>query len=253
MEARASDVGRDPVNRPMFLPAAAVLAVFGAVLVGVVPEVASVLPWGNRPEPNAAQLAATTVGILMLTGAGLWWVARSMTASPAWLALTVAYNSGIVVVKFILSPAAYRSITETSLAQYVWVGVGVMVLYAAGLMAVYLVAMRNRAPREWSRASKLGLIVGLLAFAMASRFLASLALERAAADYLGHVFSGAGLWLPALIVVVSLLAVEAFDVAAHPGPGGDGAAGLQASLVTGLGLIAVYHALWALYMVRLFS
>ncbi len=258
MEAKSPDVKPHPGNGrrlPAVSPVGAVcvLAVAGIVAVSVVPEVASVLPWGDRPEPNAAQLAATTVGIFLLTGAGLWWVANTSGLGSAWLALAFAYNTGIVVVKFIVSPAAYRESRHTTLAQYVWVGVAVMVLYAAGLGAVYLVARRNRAPRRWTWSSKVVVVLGLLAFALASRFLATVALEQAAADYLGHVFSGAGLWLPALIVGVSVLAVQAFDVAAHPAAGGDAAADLETTLVTGVALIAVYHALWALYMVRLFS
>lgn len=90
-------------------------------------------------------------------------------------------------------------------------------------------------------------------FALVSRFLASVMLGRATEDYLRTVFRGAGLWLPALVVVVALLAVEAFDRAAHP-VGQDAAAVplLRTLLLTGLALIAAYHGLWALFMMRLF-
>ena len=67
-------------------------------------------------------------------------------------------------------------------------------------------------------------------------------LGEAASDYLDRVFSGSGWWLPAFIAAASLAAVAAFDRAAH----------LQAALGIGLGLIVVYHALWVLFMLRLF-
>jgi len=250
MDGPGSSVRASPLASAV--QAGLALAVLGTVAVVAAPELAPALPWGDRPEPNPAQVALTTLAILALTAAGLWWVTRSLGSSPAWLGLAFAYNAGIALVKFVVSPAAYSNHRQTSLAQYLAVGVAVMALYAAGLVAVYRLARRHRTPLVWTWASKLPLVLGLLVFAMASRFLASVALDSAAAGYLGHVFSGAGLWLPALIVGVSVFAIQAFDAAAHPGAG-NGVAQLDATLAIGLGLVAVYHGLWALYMVRLFS
>ena len=112
------------------------------------PELASLLPYGDRPEPNEAQLAITALGLIALTAAYLyvaWNVAR---LSPAWAGLMFAYNAAIVVAKFILSPAALHNAPGTTLAQHVWVGMAVLLLYVAGLVTVYAVALRNRAPRR---------------------------------------------------------------------------------------------------------
>ena len=240
------------------VPAAWALAGFaavGIVAVATLPELSSVLPRGDDPEPNPTQVATTALAMLLLTGAYLFVVASSTAElTLPVLAPMFGYNAGIVVLKFVLSPAAYHNSAETTLAEYLWIGLAVMVIYAAALAAIHAVARRNRAPRAWSWPSKLTVVAGVLAFALVSRLLAALVLGRATEDYLRNVFQGAGLWLPTTIVVVALLAVEAFDRAGHPVDGDTGALPLlRTSLLTGLGLIAVYHGLWAILMVRLFS
>ena len=111
------------------------VALLGLVAVIQLPEMASLLPYGDRPEPNEAQLAITALGLIALTAAYLyvaWNVAR---LSPAWAGLIFAYNAAIVVAKFILSPAALHNAPGTTLAQHVWVGMAVLLLYVAGLVS----------------------------------------------------------------------------------------------------------------------
>ena len=228
------------------------VAILGLVAVIQLPELASLLPYGDRPEPNEAQLAITALGLIALTAAYLyvaWNVAR---LSPAWAGLMFAYNAAIVVAKFILSPAALHNAPGTTLAQHVWVGMAVLVLYVAGLGTVYAVALRNRAPATWSWSAKAIVVVGLLAFALVSRYVVALALGRAASDYLRDVFLGAGLWLPAMIGAAAVAAVAAFDRAAHPPAGIDPTAALRTTLAVGLALLAVYQGLWVVYMLQLF-
>ncbi len=252
---RRASAGATRRSGPALLPAPwalAAVAFLGLVAVVQLPELASLLPYGDRPEPNEAQLAITALGLIALTAAYLyvaWNVAR---LSPAWSALTFAYLAAIVVAKFILSPAALHNAPGTTLAQHVWVGMAVLVLYVAGLGTVYAVAGRNRAPRTWSWTSKAILVVGLVAFALVSRYVVALALGRAVADYQRDVFLGAGLWLPAMIGAAALAAVAAFDTAGHPPAGLDPAAALRTTLVVGLTLLAVYQGLWVVYMLQLF-
>ncbi len=223
---------RDGQDAPALVPAPWALfaiALLGLVAVIQLPEMASLLPYGDRPEPNEAQLAVTALGLIALTAAYLyvaWNVAR---LSPAWAGLTFAYNAAIVVAKFILSPAALHNAPGTTLAQHLWVGMAVLLLYAGGLAVVYAVALRNRSPGTWSWSSKAIVVVGLLAFALVSRYVVALALGRAASDYLRDVFLGAGLWLPAMIGAAALAAGAAFDRAAHPPAGLDPAASLRTS------------------------
>ncbi len=222
----------------------------GAVL--LLPEVAPVLPWGDRPEPNEVQLAVTSLGVLVVTALYLTAAQRTIGLSRSWLALAFGYNALIVVVKFILSPASFHNSPEVTLSEHLWVGVTVMVLYAVALTAVYVVARRNQRPRRWGWPSKLGLVLALLVLALVSRYLAAVALGRAASEYLRDVFVSAGPWLPLLIVAASFLAVEAFDRAAHPGGGHLPAESLRCAFGVGLGLVVAYHGLWVVFMLRLF-
>ncbi|MBW3547722.1 MAG: hypothetical protein KY452_06260 [Actinobacteria bacterium] len=240
--------------RPL-VPAPAVLALcalLGLAAVLLLPETASLLPWGDRPAPNETQLAVTSLGLQVLTGGYLYAVHTITGLSAAWGALAFGYNSAIIVVKFILSPASYYNSAEATLSQHLWVGIAVMLLYVAALAVIYAVARRNQHPRRWAWPSKLGLVLALLVFAIVSRYVAAVALGRAATDYLEHVFAGAGLWLPVFIVVASWLAIEAFDRAAHRPDSSGPDAFLRAAFGTGLALIAVYHGLWVVFMLRLF-
>ncbi|MGI9120862.1 MAG: hypothetical protein ACR2G7_12205 [Acidimicrobiales bacterium] len=237
------------VVAPGALVACAALGL-GAVL--LLPEVAPVLPWGDRPEPNEVQLAVTSLGVLVVTALYLTAAQRTIGLSRSWLALAFAYNALIVVVKFILSPASFHNSPETTLAEHLWAGIVAMVLYVVALTAVYAVARRNQHPRRWAWPSKLGLVLALLVLALVSRYVTAVALGRAASEYLRDVFVSAGPWLPLLIVAASFLAVEAFDRAAHPvGPARPGAT-LRSSFGIGLGLVVAYHALWVVFMLRLY-
>lgn len=224
-------------------PAAlAAIAVAGVAGVLVLPEVAPALPRGGDPEPNATQLAITSAGLLALTATYLYLAAREASLDTAWLVLAFTYNAAIVVVKFILSPASFHQTPESELTDYLAVGLAVMLLYGAGLIAVFLVARRQRAAGSWSSTAKAGLVVALVLFAMASRYIAAVVLGEAASDYLDRVFSGTGWWLPAFIAAASLAAVAAFERATD----------LPAALRVGLALIVLYHVLWAIFMLRLF-
>jgi len=148
----------------------------------------------------------------------------------------------IVVVKSILSPASFRRNEQAELSNDLGVGVTVMLLYIAALVAVFLMARRYRVAGGWPLPAKAGLVIALLVFAMVSRYVAALVLGEATGDYLDHVFSGAGVWLPALTAVAAATAAVAFDRAPD----------LPAALGIGVALVVVYHALWVPFMLRLF-
>jgi hypothetical protein len=251
-------VRRQAVDARAFVPPGWALAAFvllGLLAVHFVPGLASAFPRGDEPEPNPTQLALTALAVVVLTAAYLSVLNRPAAGwTVAALALVFGYNAGIVVLKFVLSPAAYHNSPDTTLGEYLWIGLGVMVIYGAGLLGVHAVARRNRAPATWSWASKLTVVAGVLVFALLSRLVAAVILGRATEDYLRGVFRGGGWWLPAMVVGVTMLAVEAFDRAGHAVADGDQAAvRLRAALLVGLTLIVLYHGLWVAFMVRLFG
>jgi hypothetical protein len=237
------------------LPAPATLAACGVVGLAAVlllPEMASVLPWGDRPEPNEVQLAGTSLGVLLLTAGYLCVATRVTGLGASWGLLAFGYNAALVVVKFVLSPASYYHSPRTALSEHLWVGISVMLLYAGALGAIFAMVRRYQGSRPWPWPAKLGLVAALVVFAMACRYVVALVLGRTASDYLRHVFAGAGIWLPALIASASFLAVETFDRAAHASASRGPEASLRATFAVGLALIGVYHGLWVVFMMRLF-
>jgi hypothetical protein len=128
-----------------------------------------------------------------------------------------------------------------TLTEYLWLGAGVLVLYLAGLSAIYWVSGRYR-DRTWPLASKIAVVACLLVFAAGSRYLAAHILTDDVSDYLADAFRGAGIWLLALLLGSVIAAVEAFD---RPGR--------ERAFRVGLSVIVIYHAVWAIFMYRLFG
>lgn len=244
----AGEVMRPLVPEPRVL---ALCALVGLAAVLFLPDTASVLPWGDRPQPNEAQLAVTSLAVQALTAAYLYAVHNTTGLSAAWGILALAYNTAVIAVKFVLSPASYLNSPETTLAEHLWVGITVMLLYLVALAVIHAIACRNQHPPRWAWPSKLALVLALLTFAILSRYVAAVVLGRAASEYLAHVFAGAGLWLPLFIMVASWLAIEAFDRAARA-PEYRGPDALRTALGAGMALIALYHGLWVVFMLRLF-
>ncbi|HZA39907.1 MAG TPA: hypothetical protein VFA00_04700 [Actinomycetota bacterium] len=158
----------------------------------------------------------------------------------SWVASTCIYATGLAIVKFIMSPISFDKSSEITLGEFVAAGLAVVPLYLAALGVVYVSASRQRG--VWPSASKLRL-AGLLALlAVATRFLVALVLGTAS-EYLESL-AGAGLVLPVVIVVGSLAVMESFDRA---GPL------LKAALRVSVVIVVVQHAMWVVYMYRLFQ
>ncbi len=222
-------------------PALAALGVLGLVTVLVLPTVGADLPWETDPPPNATQLAVSGFAVLLLTAGCIWAIARSHGWTRPTALLTLAYLAGISAVKFVLSPASFHNEPDAELSEYLWLGVAVMVLYVAALVAVYRVVPRAE-EGNWSPMWKPGAVAGVLAFALVTRYVAALVFGRDLGDYLGDVFRGGGLWLAALLAGSTLAAIEAFR---RP----DGANAFRA----GVAIVVIYHGLWVVYMLRLFD
>ena len=222
-------------------PALGAFVVLGLVAVVVLPALGADLPWETDPEPNATQVALTAFGVLLLTAGYVWAVARSRGWGRRLALLTLGYLGGIAVAKFVLSPASFHNNPDAELSEYLWLGIGVMVLYVGALVVLYALVPRAAAG-GWPGTWRAGAVAGVLVFALASRYVAALVFGRDVGDYLADVFRGGGLWLVALLVVSTLAAIEAFG---HP---------FRASaFATGLCVVIVYHGLWVAYMFRLFD
>ena len=165
-----------------------VLALAGLAWVLLAPEVATALPYGGRPEPNAAQVALTAAGLISFTYLYVRRTAFRLRDRSHLVLLFWGYNAMIVAIKFILSPSAYRSTTTTSsLGEFVSVGLVAMVFYVLGLMVVHATATRGR---SW--ASKAMVVAALVVLALVARWVAAVVLGAAGDAYFEHLYRGLG-------------------------------------------------------------
>ena len=212
----------------------------GLLAVWVLPELGTHLPRGSRPAPNEGQVAATACGVLLLAAGYLFAVAEARGLTRRWASLTFGYTAMVVVVKFVLSPDAFRDTTDSSLREFVQVGLVAMLFYVGALLVIDLAA--RRVPR-------LVLALGALVLAFVARLTAVVVLGAPASDYLHHVLWGAGLILPVALAVATLLVAASYDgLRGRP----DEELVLRQALGDGICTIVVLHALWAVYLNRLF-
>lgn len=213
-------------------------AALGAFAVLALPEIADDVPHPGRGDQ--ASYALTALGVAIATSAFVYVSAavRGGGLERAW-APAVAYGSGLAIVKFILSPTAFSKSSGVSLGEFVASGVAVVPVYL-GVIAFLYSAASGR-PEPWPPASKLRTAVLLGALAVASRYAVSLVLGTAS-EYVRSL-AGTGLVLPVVVALASLAVMEAFDRAR---PSTRTAAGEAVAIVL------VQHALWVVYMYRLF-
>lgn len=218
-------------------------ALLGLLAVGLVavlglPGVADDLPHPGREEQ--AQYALTCLGLLVITCAYVYLVARAETRlDRTWILWTLTFAIGLLIVKFILSPTAYQKSTDTSLGEFVTSGLVVAPLYLAALGLMYWIAGRSKG--SWSSASMLKVSAGLAIVAVSTRLAVALVLGTAS-EYLDSLL-GTGLILPVIVAGASFAVMKSFDRA---GPS------LSSAFAVGIALVICQHVLWTVYMYRLF-
>ena len=223
------------------VPAPALLVAFfllGSLAVIQLPSLARHLPHPGRIAQ--AQYAATAVGIFLLTVAYLYLASRVEPAFDLpWTLWSALYATGLVIVKFILSPTAFDKTGGASLDSFVTTGLLVMPLYLGACGVMYVVA--RRADGDWTLSSKVWVALGLAVLAVVTRLVAAVILGTAS-QYLDG-FIGTGLILPILVAGASFALMQSFD-RARPS--------LKPALGVAVTLVVAQHVLWALYMYRLF-
>jgi hypothetical protein len=216
------------------------LVAFGIAAVLELPTIAQHLPRAGRPEQ--ATFAATAAGVIAITAAFLYAYSRRHPAlSRAWLGWMIAANAGVVIVKFVLSPSAFSKTTDPSLTRFLVTGLVVMLLYFAGLTAIFFAV--PRATAHWPAAPKVRLAVVLAVLAVMAR-IAAAAVNGTTSTYLKDVARGPGLLLPVLVVAASLAVMESLQRAGTA---------LRTAFGLTLLLVAVDHGLWVISMRHLFA
>jgi len=193
----------------------------------------------------AAVIWACSVGYLYL----VW---RNNSLPGGWIIMMAAYNLMIVVIKFVISPSVF-SRSETSLGQFLGIGLGVGLLYFAGLGVVALgVRWSSRhgiVPWPW----KIGMVAAVGIIATVARSLIHAIPTRATSQYLSALFSWGGGVLLLLLLLAATLAIQAFEYGSREALDGSGRTGNAVTLRTASLLLLTYHALWVIFMVRLFA
>jgi hypothetical protein len=235
MAATSADVTKDQL-----VPEPGALIGFialGIAAVVVLPRIATDLPHLGRPEQ--AQRALTALGVLASTAAYLFAAARSRAAlGVRWLPPTLAYALGLVIVKMILSPEAFRATNGASLTSFLTTGLAFVPLYLGALLVMYRAVERGSAA---TRGGRTAVALALAVVAVGARLLAALVLGNAS-EYLGDLL-GRGLVFPVVVAVASFAVLESFVRAGRAA--GD-------SLKVAIAVVLVHHVVWVVYMIRLF-
>jgi hypothetical protein len=256
MAAAASvpPIPRDPLwlkALPLLLLAAA------AVAVVVAPELRVHLLGAGANREHAVQYAGAAAVISACSVGYLYLVWRNNSLPGGWVITMAAYNLVIILIKFVFSPTVF-SRSGTSLGQFIGIGLGVGVLYFAGLGVVALgvehsSSRHDGVPWRW----KIGMVVAVGIIATLGSLLIGPFTNTLTSAYLLEVFSSSGLRSAAILLVALLLtatlAVQAFEYGSKEARDGSGRNGNAATLWTASVLLLAYQGLWVIFMVRLFS
>ena len=231
--------------------ATSALAASGLLIVTFVPELASRL---SNPTGSAipSQSAATSFVLLVVTGIYLYRVSRIPGLGLWWAGLALGFSAGVVVIKFILSPSAFAASRDTSLGEFIAIGLVVALAYVAALWLIKRIARHRTYDKPWPWRSKLTLALGAALVAVAFRYLASVIVGAPDTGSIRHSFQEAGLILPATVLLAAASALGMFDRARRGTADAAGEDAVATTIAVGTALVVVYHALWVLYMYRLF-
>ena len=249
----------------------AVAAGLSLAVVMVVPRTVS--SSGEAPPVGMLLTTATIVGAI--SAALLYWGLRSDLGLPLTTALyTVAFNVLVIVVKLGLAPHGFYEVNRTrDLDGLFSIDNGLMAILAAAAifvlyLAVYLVLYRyfrvkiehlapeDPVPRFVSgRAFVIGVVVlTILLIGSGGALLLVLVPIAAGLDYLDFVFSSSlSLMIAVLLACATGLAAAAFNSAADRARLVGDASVFMSFFWVGLYFLALYHALWVVYVLVLTS
>ena len=232
------------------------LATLAAV---VVPQLGEV----SGEVPGLETLLATGALVGLLTTAALYVVLRRELGLPATVALlAVGYNALVVLVKFVLGPRGlYEASDEgrfeswfdpSDEAEALIIAGGLFALYAATLTVIFLVCRRRLRERRPLRVRRV--VVTVAAAVLVATGGLPLVLLLGGLDYAGFVLSsGVSLLVTAALAAAVTLAALAFRSTAERAQLLGDAALLVSVFWIGLAFLALYQALWVVYVLVLTS
>ena len=228
---------------------------------------------GGTGTPPIGILVGSGALISALTTGALWFAIRRNLALPQRVALyAVGYNALIVLVKFVLAPLGVyqvnQSVTLESFLPFdqlfgaaLAAGI-VFLLYLGAYGLIYRLCRGGvvTAPAGGKRRAAGGVafsvLVGSLIFGGSGGafLLIPLLVAVSGTDYLRYVFSsGVALEIVIALVAATVLAGLAFRSVAERAEMYGNAAVLVSFFWLGLYFLALYHVLWVIYVLVLFS
>lgn len=265
-----------------------IFTLVGSLAVAFLPRVAST--FGASNAPSLLQLAFTGIFLIIATTILLWYAAKTIGLGRGWFLLALAYNSLIILIKFVLSPSSlyqqtYRldalsfDFNPNVQGGYIWVGALVLLLYAGAFAIIYAVYRKKMKtallvsspqPSQSSQVAsteskhsinfflKAIIIIGILFLGVITRFLFvplffAMIFAGPAFSYVQYVFTGTGLVLLIAIIITIFLAIGAFEKATYTAVEMRDGAVLATFFFLGISLIFIYHVLWVIYMGTLIS
>lgn len=216
------------------------------------------------PPMTALLLTGVLVG-LATTSVLYVVVTRDLGLGRTVAGFAVGYNLLLVLVKFVLAPHGLYDVNQTDTfaialdtdVEAALTAGGVLAIYAAVYCLLYLILRRRIAARarKLPGGAKVGIVVALLMGAImfvAGGFIIALWVLFNLAEYLSFVFSSAvSLLMVAVIAGAITLATMALKDARDRAVAIGNAALLTNFFWVGLAFIAMYHALWVVFILTL--
>jgi hypothetical protein len=246
------------------LPLRLVVGFIGAALLAA--GAIFVLPGGGGNTPTESTLVGVAAAVAAITGVALYAGLRLDLGLPASIALyAVGYNLLVVLVKFVLGPQALYDASEEGRVTSDLGSDDLTVITAVGVGAAYLFAFwflyrlaRNRLEQPGGQSSKARWVIAIVVLAVlfVSGVLPVLLLLFAlvGGEYVSFVFtSGASLVAGVALACALALAGLALNSSADRARAIGDATLLASVFWVGAAYLALYHALWVIYILVLTS
>ena len=237
---------------------------------------AKIVPGGGGSTPPVDTLLLSAVLIGLATTAALYAILRFDLGVPtAACIFAVGYNLLVVLVKFVLAPKGYYDVNQNVALNgptldepfiAVTVAVTVFLLYGGAYYVIYRLVrgqiehlLELDEPRRGHRLRNtvLAILGGALLLSGGSAalvLLLPLVLAGSSLEYLGFVFqSGVALLVAAALAGAVSLAVLAFRSVTERAQALGDASMVVSFFWVGLAFLALYHALWVVYILVLTS
>jgi hypothetical protein len=213
----------------------------------------------------ATRLAATATLILILTIALLRYAQKLYDYSESWLFAVSSFTTCLILIKFLISPGFFSGSPHVTLANYLAIGIVIMLVYL-GSFAVVSILFQRQLPRTWNgkgtrkRQVMLpvvqtgAIVLGAAALVYILRLLelTDIFPVLKSTSYLYNMTQGVSFVLPAFIAMMAFFAVSSFQQSTSATSKTASTAGLANFYGLGMSLIALIHILWAVNMAHLF-